>query len=99
VLTGAFLIIYRYAPALRRNWKNILPGAGTAAVLFIIVSVGFSIYVANFGKYDKQYGALGAVVVTMLWLYFGAFIFLLGAEITAQQHQNRETRDTRRHAT
>lgn len=95
VLTGVFLMIYRYAPALRRNWRDLLPGAVTAAILFIIVSVGFSLYVANFGKYDKQYGALGAVVVTMLWLYFGAYIFLLGAEITAQLYQKRETHGQR----
>lgn len=89
-LTGVFLVIYHYAPALHRNWRNLLPGTITAAVLFIIVSAGFSLYVANFGEYDKQYGALGAVVVTMLWLYLGAFVFLFGAEITAQQYQNRE---------
>lgn len=91
VLTGVFLMIYRFAPALRQNWRDLLPGAITAAVLFIIASVGFSLYVANFGEYDKQYGALGAVVVTMLWLYLGAFIFLLGAEIIAQRNQSEKT--------
>lgn len=91
-LTGVFLVIYHYAPSLHRSWRNLLPGTVTAAVLFIIVSAGFSVYVANFGEYDKQYGALGAVVVTMLWLYLAAFVFLFGAEITAQQHQNREER-------
>lgn len=88
VLTGVFLMIYHYAPALHRGWQNLFPGTIIAAVLFIIVSAGFSLYVANFGEYDKQYGALGAVVVTMLWLYLGAYVFLFGAEITAQQNQH-----------
>lgn len=91
VLTGVFLMIYRYAPALHLGWRDLLPGAAATAVLFIIASVGFSLYVGNFGEYDKQYGALGAVVVTMLWLYFGTFIFLLGAEIITQLYRIPET--------
>lgn len=88
VLIGMFLLIYNFAPALHeRGWRDLLPGAIVAAVLFLIASVGFSLYVANFGKYDKQYGALGAVVVTLLWLYIGSYIFLLGAEINAQRNQ------------
>ncbi len=88
VLIGMFLMIYHFAPALHnRTWRDLLPGAITAAILFLIASVAFSLYVANFGKYDKQYGALGAVVVTLLWLYIGSYIFLLGAEINAQRNQ------------
>lgn len=88
VLVGMFLLIYYFAPALHeRGWRDLLPGAIVAAVLFLIASVGFSLYVANFGKYDKQYGALGAVVITLLWLYIGSYIFLLGAEINAQRNQ------------
>ena len=88
VLIGMFLLIYHFAPALHeRGWRDLLPGAIAAAVLFLIASVGFSLYVANFGKYDKQYGSLGAVVITLLWLYIGSYIFLLGAEINAQRNQ------------
>lgn len=84
VLLGLFLILYGYAPARhRRPWRDLFPGAAIASFLLIIASMGFSAYVANFGKYDEQYGALGAVVVTLLWLFIGAFIFLMGAEINA----------------
>lgn len=79
-----FVILYGYGPDVERaNWRRLMPGAITAASLFIVASIAFSIYVSNYGQYDQQYGALGAVVVTMMWLFIGAFIFLLGAEVNA----------------
>ena len=84
VLWALFMVLYAFAPAQRRRpWKSLMPGAITSALLVVVASTGFSLYVANFGQYDEQYGALGAVVVTMLWLFIGSFIFLLGAEINA----------------
>jgi membrane protein len=53
----------------------------------VIASVGFSVYVSNFGSYAKTYGALAGVVVLMLWLFVSAFIVLLGAEINAEAEQ------------
>lgn len=86
VLVGLFWVLYSYGPARhRRPWRALLPGACVAAALVVAASTAFSLYVVNFGKYDEQYGALGAVVVTLLWLYLGAFIFLLGAEINAER--------------
>lgn len=82
---GVFTVLYRKAPALHNTVtaRQLLPGAITATVLLMLGSVLFSFYIINFGKYDAQYGSLASVVVTMLWLYLGAFIFLLGAEINA----------------
>lgn len=89
LLTGIFLVLYRFAPARKRRqaWRNLLPGAALATALFVIASIAFSFYVSNFDEYDAQYGALGTVVVVMMWLFIGAFIFLLGAEINAQRNQ------------
>lgn len=90
ILIAMCLLLYNIAPDREgKNWRELLPGAVLAAVLFSIASVGFSFYVANFGEYDEQYGALGAVVVTLLWLLIGAFIFLLGAELNAERVQHR----------
>jgi membrane protein len=57
-------------------------------VIWVVVSVGFSIYVDNFGSYDKTYGAIAGVIVLMLWLYLTCFLVLLGAEINSEaEHQ------------
>lgn len=88
-----FLILYRFAPSWHHyHWKQLLPGSVTASLLFILASLAFSLYVSNFGSYDKQYGTLATVVITMLWLYIGSFIFLLGAEINSQRLQKKGLR-------
>ncbi|HWV26978.1 MAG TPA: YihY/virulence factor BrkB family protein, partial [Aeromicrobium sp.] len=56
-------------------------GVGVAVGLWIAASVGFSVYVDNFGSYGKTYGALAGVVVLMLWLWVGLFALLLGASV------------------
>ncbi len=53
-------------------------------MLWLAGSVGFSIYTANFGKYNETYGALGAIVVVMLWLWLGALAVIVGAEVNAE---------------
>lgn len=86
MLMGLCTVLYRVAPDRpKRPWRQALPGAFITSIMFIIASVGFSFYVSNFGNFDEQYGTLGAVVITMLWLFIGAFIFLIGAEINAER--------------
>jgi membrane protein len=96
VVVVALAVVYRIAPdrdAPRFRWVSV--GALVAALLWIIGSVGFSLYVNFFGNYNKTYGALGGVVVLMLWLYLTSYIVLLGAEINAESE--RQTRhDTTR---
>jgi membrane protein len=86
-------IVYRLGPArgaLRpRRW--ITPGAVVATVLWLIGSVLFSIYVANFGSYAKTYGALAAVVILLIWFYLTAFVILLGAELDGEREKTRRT--------
>jgi len=85
LMAAALAILYRYAPDRdqpKLRWVSW--GAGIATLLWVIGSVLFSIYVSNFGHYNKTYGSLGAVVVLLLWLYLSAFIVLLGAEINAE---------------
>jgi membrane protein len=61
--------------------------------LWLVASILFSAYVANFGSYNETYGSLGAVVVFLMWLYLSAFIVLMGAELNSEmEHQT--TRDT-----
>ena len=77
-----FAVMYRYAPSRSHpNWRWISWGSGIAAVLWMVGSVVFSFYVSHFGSYQATYGALGAVVVLLLWFWVSALVLLLGAEI------------------
>lgn len=76
----SFLGLYRLAPNHEAiALKKLVPGAILATVLWILLSVLFSIYVQNFNNYSAEFGALSAAVVIMLWLYYSAFIVAFGA--------------------
>ena len=89
IFAGALAVLYRVAPdrdAPRFSWVSL--GAVVVTVVWAIVSVGFSLYVDNFGSYDKTYGAIAGVIVLMLWLYLTCYLVLLGAEINSEaEHQ------------
>jgi membrane protein len=81
-------VLYRYAPDRDKpQWRWVSPGAIVATVLWIIASIGFTVYVANFNSYDKTYGSLGGVVVLLTWLYLSALMVLFGAAINAQSEK------------
>jgi membrane protein len=90
VLTMAALaVIYRLGPSKREaRWRWVSWGAVIATAVWIVVSAGFSLYVARFASYDKTYGSLGAVVILMMWLYLTAYVILLGAELDAELEQD-----------
>jgi membrane protein len=78
-------VLYRIpAHGERRSWRFISRGVLTAVLVWIIGSVGFSVYVSNFGSYNKTYGSLAAVIVLLFWLYLSAFAILLGAVVDAE---------------
>ena len=88
VLTAALGLIYRYGPS--RNparWSWVSWGGAIAAVAWVLVSAGFSYYVANFGSYNKTYGSLGAVIGFMTWIWISSMVILLGAELNAELEQ------------
>lgn len=85
VVLVALAALYRWGPdrdAPRFRW--VTPGAVVATVVWLAASAGFSYYTANFGSYNETYGALGAIVVVMLWLYLTAYAIILGAELNAE---------------
>ncbi|MBN1092332.1 YihY/virulence factor BrkB family protein [Blastococcus sp. TML/M2B] len=89
VVAGSLAILYRVAPdrdAPRFRWVSL--GSIVVTVVWALVSLGFTLYVNNFGSYDKTYGAIAGVIVLMLWLYLTCYLVLLGAEINAEtEHQ------------
>jgi membrane protein len=85
VLLVGLAVIMRYGPQRRRpRWRWISPGAVVAVIVGLAASIGFSIYVSQLGSYNKTYGALGAVIIMLLWLYLMAFAVLFGAALNAE---------------
>ncbi|UJR83495.1 YihY/virulence factor BrkB family protein [Sandaracinus amylolyticus] len=81
--------LYRFAPnRTHAKWRWVTPGGVVAMAVWLGATALFSFYVSNFGKYNETYGALGGVIVLLLWFYISAFAILLGAEINAEmEHQ------------
>ncbi|WP_438986967.1 YihY/virulence factor BrkB family protein [Marivivens donghaensis] len=81
VLLAALGILYRYAPnaSPRSRWLTV--GAFVAVCLWYLVSIAFSVYIANFGNYNQVYGSLGAVVALLMWFYLSAYLVLLGGAL------------------
>ena len=88
VVMVGLAVLYRYAPdRAKPQWRWVSPGAIVATTLWVVASVGFTIYVANFNSYDKTYGSLGGVVILLTWLYLSALMVLFGAAINAQSEK------------
>lgn len=87
ILLGALVVaigvLFRVAPDRPKSPKLVTKGVLVASALWIIVSVGFSVYVDNFGSYGKTYGALAGVVILLLWLWIGLYAILFGATVEA----------------
>jgi membrane protein len=82
-VTVAIGVLFRLAPNRSPRAPLISKGVLVATALWLLVSVGFSLYVDNFGSYGKTYGALAGVVVLLLWLWVGVYAILLGACVEA----------------
>lgn len=89
----AFLMLYRYIPDVHHGVGDVVGGALFATVLFEALKVGFAWYVAHLSRYQSLYGALGGVMLFMLWTYLSALIMLFGAEIAAET-EHAHTRPT-----
>lgn len=83
LLTMATAVLFWAAPDIDIPFRWITPGAVLFTVTWVLATAGFSVYVSNFGSYNATYGALGALVVLMLWFYISAYMMLAGAELNA----------------
>lgn len=83
ILIITLSIFYKIAPQQNVFWKSTIPGAIFGVIAWQLVSLGFSLYVSNFGNYDSTYGSLGGIIVTLLWLQLTGMIILIGSEINA----------------
>lgn len=97
LLLGALMflilvLLYTVAQDKRPPIRTLLPGIALSLVSWLVISMGFSLYVENFGKYSIIYGALGTVIVLLIWLYMTSFLLILGAEFNAALAQAGESR-------
>ena len=88
LVTAALAVLYRVAPdrdAPKMRWVSV--GAALATLLWLLASVGFSVYVSTFGNYAKTYGVFAGIIVLLFWLWITSYAVLLGAEINAEAEQ------------
>jgi membrane protein len=83
-------ILYWASPNVRHpGWPWIVPGSVLAVVLWIVASLGFTVYVNSFGTFNATYGSIGGVLVFLLWLWLTNMAILLGAELNAEIERTR----------
>jgi membrane protein len=78
-------LLYRYGPNRPdAPWAWVTPGSAAATLLWLFATLGFGLYVSNFGNYNATYGSLGGVVVFLTWLYLTSYVLLMGGELNSE---------------
>jgi membrane protein len=90
VITMIAVLYYAAPNAKLPGFRWITPGSVVAIVLWILASVAFAFYVANFGSYNKTYGTLGGVITFLIWLWISNLAVLFGMELNAEIERSRE---------
>ncbi|MCU6433998.1 YihY/virulence factor BrkB family protein [Undibacterium sp. Jales W-56] len=83
VIASLFAVIFKMLPQIRLSWRDVWVGALGTAALFSIGKYGIGLYIGNSGV-ANSFGAAGSMIALLLWVYYSAQIFLLGAEFTRQ---------------
>jgi membrane protein len=87
----AVAVLYYATPNVQQpKFRWISVGAALAILVWMLASVGFGVYVANFGSYNKTYGALAGVIVFLLWLWITNLALLFGAELDSELERGRQ---------
>lgn len=81
LIFSSYAFIYRYAPSTTRRWNLVSPGAVVATFLSILVTIGFTTFVNNFGRYNILYGSIGTIIVIMIMIFLNSLVVLIGFEI------------------
>ena len=81
IVSSAFAFVYRFGPSRWTRGKPLLPGAVLAALTWALISTAFRLYVSHFGNYNKVYGAVGTVIILLLWLFLTSLVMLIGDQV------------------
>ena len=85
IVVGGVAVLYRFAPdRSRAKWRWLTPGSIAATLLWLVASVGFSVYVQNFGSYNETFGSIAGVIVVLMWMWISAYVILMGAELNSE---------------
>ncbi len=91
IVSVILAILYYVGPNVRQpGIRWVTPGSVLAVLLWIIVSAAFAFYVSSFASYNKTYGALGGIIVFLVWLWLTNVVILLGAELNAEIERGRQ---------
>lgn len=91
VIVAGIAVLYRFGPTgSRPPWKRVIPGSILATTVWIVASIVFSWYLANFANYNATYGSLGAVIGFLMWTWISLFIIIAGAEFNAVMERRRK---------
>ena len=83
LVTAGVTVLYWLAPNTDHEFKWITPGALLFAIGWAIASIAFTIYISKFGLYNRTYGALSAMIILLVWLYWSNLLLLVGGELNA----------------
>lgn len=96
VVSFMFAFLYWAAPNVRQpRFRWLSPGGLFGVVVWMVASLAFAFYVANFASYNKTYGSLGGVIAFLVWLWISNLAILLGAELNAELARDKELREGR----
>jgi membrane protein len=92
-LLVAFAVLHYFGPDVEhRRWRFVTPGSIVTLIAWLVVSVGFAVYTGLFESYNKTWGSLSAVIVTLTWLWLTSFALLFGGEVNSEVERSRELR-------
>jgi membrane protein len=89
LIPAVFLLLYKLIPNIKTHCHDIWPGAIMAAILFEIARTLLILYLGNFANYQLIYGSIASIIALLVWIYYSAFILVLGAEFTFQFNRRR----------
>jgi membrane protein len=89
--TALFVIIFRFVPNRRIRWSSVLVGGVATAVLWESAKQAFRWYIQGVGVYSAVYGSLGVTIALMMWVYYSAIVFIIGAALIRglEEHRSR----------
>jgi membrane protein len=89
LIIGLGTAVFHFLPSQRLAWREAFIGSSVATVLWLIVTVGFRIYLQHFPNYNEAYGAIGAVIVLLTWMYLSMLSLITGGQLAAELHRER----------